>query len=333
MKKAFTQRNIGLLQIVFLLILSMVLGLSFGAVPIPIKTVFNWVIGNVVSPQESLILGSVRLPRLLVGVLCGASLAVTGAVMQIWTANPLAGPGLLGLNGGVSAALALTISFCPWIGSGQLILVSLFGATGGGILVLVALKIIPASSHPLRLVLIGAMVSAFLASITASLIIANGMQADLLFWLVGGLGTVGWRDGIYISVAMAISFIILIFIINDLASVSLGDSVARSLGVNTKKFRLLVSLLVVLLAGTSNAIAGPIGFIGFLSPHLARRVVGPSPRPLLPLAAIIGAVLVVCADAFGRILTAPEDQPLGLFVALIGAPALVFVALRYERRV
>ncbi len=326
------KRYFGFIIVVIAFFIAIALGLCLGIVSIPIKTVLLWIGGGSVDPQVALVLDGVRLPRLIVGVLCGASLAMTGAAMQVWTANPLAGPGLLGLNGGASAALALTVTFIPWLGPGPLILVSLLGAASGGLLVLATLYVVPASEHPLRLVLVGAMVSAFLGSITATLIIANGMQTDLLFWMVGGLGTVGWREVMYMCIAVLIGFVLLFLIINDLASVALGDSVSRSLGVNTKKFRFLICTLVVLLAGASNAIAGPIGFVGFLSPHLARRVVGPDPRPLLPLSAIIGAILVVYADLVGRVITPPDEQPLGLFVAIAGAPALIIVTLYYQRR-
>jgi iron complex transport system permease protein len=307
------------------------LGLMFGVVHVPAATVLAWVTGREVDPQAALVLGSVRLPRLVTGALCGAALALSGGVMQIWTANPLAGPGLLGLNSGSAAALALAVSIAPWLGPGPLVGVGMLGAAIGGLLVLLVLSLVPGGDSPLRLTVIGAMVTAMLTSVTTTLVVASGMQTDLLYWTVGGLGAVGWREAGYMAAAVTIGGTLIVLVSRDLAVLALGASAARALGVQTNQLRILVGLLLTLLAGTANAVAGPVGFVGFLSPHLARRVAGASPRVMLPCAALAGALLVTAADAVGRVITPPDEQPLGLFMALAGAPVLIVVALRRYR--
>jgi iron complex transport system permease protein len=314
-----------------LCVAGLVLGLLFGVVHVPAATVLAWVTGHDVPQQAALVLGSVRLPRLVTGALCGAALALSGGVMQIWTANPLAGPGLLGLNSGSAAALALAVSFAPWLAPGPLVGIGMIGAALGGLLVLAALTLVPGGDSPLRLTVIGAMVTAMLTSVTTTLVIANGMQTDLLYWTVGGLGAVGWREAGYMAAAVTIGGALIALVSRDLAVLALGSASARALGLQTNRLRVLVGLLLTLLAGTANAVAGPVGFVGFLSPHLARRIAGASPRVMLPFAALTGALLVIAADAVGRVVTPPDEQPLGLFMALAGAPVLIAVALKRYR--
>lgn len=300
------------------------LGLALGTHAIALGDLLT---GNL-DRLDRLVLVHARLPRVGAAWCVGAALAMAGTVMQVWTRNPMAGPGLLGLNGGAAAALSLAVVVDPLLTPIAMAAIAMAGAGGGGLLVLGVAAAIPAGRDPLRLVIIGAAVSALLASVTAAVVIASGMQNDLLYWMVGGLGAVGWREVILLAVAIAGSTVIARIAVGDLALAALGTDVATALGARLGRLRWLIAALVILATGTANAVAGPVGFIGFLAPHLGRGLVGPDPRRLLPVAATLGGSLVVVADAVGRIIAPPDEQPLGLFLALLGGPVLIAVARR-----
>lgn len=306
-------------------------GLSAGVTDVSAGSVITWLRGGDINASAELVLASARLPRLVVALICGAALATAGGVMQCWTANALAGPGILGLNAGASAAMVLALVYFSGAGPATMILASIAGSATGGLLVMAFVRVIPAGTQMMRLILIGVMVSALLGSVTSTIVIANNMEHDILYWTVGGIGVVGWREVWWLASIAGIGFVVAALMSRDLALSALGIASARTLGVRASGLRAKVAISVVLLAGAANAIAGPVGFVGFLAPHLARPLVGPDPRRMLPLAALLGATLVVMADVCGRIVTAPDEQPLGLFLALIGAPALVVVALRSQR--
>lgn len=276
--------------------------------------------------REHIVITAIRLPRVTAGVLTGAGLGVAGAIMQAATRNPLASPDLLGINAGaafcVVLAMALTgvvsdlaLVSCAFLGAGlAAVLVSLLGSSG------------PASGRPVRLVLAGAMLSAFLASLTTAILVVEQSTLDQIrLWAAGSL------SGRTAAQTTAVAPFILIGLTGALVSsrqittLSLGGDIARALGQEPFIWRAVLFALVILLAGSAVALAGPIGFVGLVVPHMARLLVGIDYRWILPFSALGGALLLAVADLAGRLLHSPTF-PVGVTMALIGGPFFVWLA-------
>lgn len=310
-----------------LLVAAVALGLASGAVPVSLSALGSAILGDD-TDLAALVAREARLPRVLVGVLVGAGLGAAGAVMQALTRNPLAGPGLMGLNAGAAAALALSVITWPSLGLDVLTLIAAAGAAAGAAVVWCIASLIPFGFAPHRLALIGAITTGLLASLTAAIVVASGMQGDLLYWMVGGLGTVGWRELGQIAPACLVGLVLARVLAPALGVAALGNETATALGLDARRTRLLAIVAVLALAGVANAAAGPVGFVGLMAPHLARGLVGADERRVLPTAACLGAALVVTADALGRLVVRPTELPLGVFLALVGGPFLVLLARR-----
>jgi iron complex transport system permease protein len=310
-----------------LLVGAVAFGLACGAVPVSLAAAWSALSGGG-DDLASLVVREARLPRVLVGLLVGAGLGGAGAVMQALTRNPLAGPGLMGLNAGAAAALALCVITWPSLGLDVLTFIAAIGAAGGAALVWTIASVIPCGFAPHRLALIGAITSGLLASLTAAIVVASGMQGDLLYWMVGGLGTVGWRELWQIAPACIAGLALAQVLAPALGVAALGVETATALGLAARRTRALAIIAVLALAGAANAAAGPVGFVGLMAPHLARGLIGADERRVLPTAACLGAVLVVAADALGRLAIRPAELPLGVFLALVGGPFLVVLARR-----
>lgn len=304
-----------------------VIGLAVGAVPVSFAAVWAALSGND-QDLAALVVREARLPRVLVSLLVGAGLGTAGAVMQALTRNPLAGPGLMGLNAGATATLVLCVITWPNLGLDVLTLIAAAGAAAGAALVWTLANLIPFGFAPHRLALIGAITSGLLGSATAAVVVASGMQNDLLYWMVGGLGTVGWREVWQITPACLLGLLLARVLAPALGVAALGDETATALGLDARRTRILAIVAVLALAGAANAAAGPVGFVGLMAPHVARALVGADERRVLPASACLGAALVVSADALGRLATPPAELPLGVFLALVGGPFLVMLARR-----
>ena len=322
-------RTWGWLVLVLLPLAALAGGLVFGAVPIAPAEVLAALLGT--APDDSLnaaIVREARVPRVLAGLMVGAGLGTAGAVMQALTRNALAGPGLMGLNGGAAVALVLTVIWLPGLGLDVLTAISCAGAAGGALLVWATAAAIPLGTTPQRLALIGAVVSGALGAVTAGLVVGNAMQNDLLYWMVGGLGTIGWHEVGQLAAPCLGGLALAWWLAPALAVAALGGEVATGLGLQVRRTRLFATIAVLALAGTANAAAGPIGFVGLIAPHLARGLLGSDDRRVIPAAGLLGAALVVCADALGRWIRPPDELPLGVFTALLGGPLLIFLARR-----
>lgn len=300
-------------------------GLAVGAVPIPPSAVGDALLGRGAG-LEAAIVREARLPRVLAGLLVGAGLGTAGAVMQALTRNPLAGPGLMGLNGGAAACLAVAVVWWPGLRLDVLTAIAFAGAGFGALLVWAVAASVPLGTAPQRLALIGAVVAGILASATAAVVVASGMQSDLLYWMVGGLGTIGWREVAQLAPLCLGGLLLAWTVAPSLAVAALGCDIAAGLGLHLRRTRLVATVAVLAMAGAANAAAGPVGFVGLVAPHLARGVVGADDRRAIPAAGLAGAALVVLADAAGRWAVPPAELPLGLFTALLGGAFLVALA-------
>lgn len=275
------------------------------------------------------ILATLRAPRAYAGLLIGASLAVAGLLMQGLTRNPLASPSILGINSGAACFMALAAIGVPIVSELNPILNAVIGALLSGGAVMILGGFFSARSHPLRLVLAGIAITALLIGLTrAALILADDMAYSVLHWLTGSLSTVDdeqWRmlwPPIMVGLGLAIS------LARNLNLLALGEEVAVGLGSNIRLTRLICSVTIVLLAGASVAIAGPIGFVGLLIPHLVRPMVGHNYHVLIPVSAMAGAALVSWSDALSRAIAFPTETPVGVITALLGTPCFVLIATR-----
>ncbi|MCY9825787.1 FecCD family ABC transporter permease [Vibrio chagasii] len=275
------------------------------------------------------ILATLRAPRAYAGLLIGASLAVAGLLMQGLTRNPLASPSILGINSGAACFMALAAIGVPIVSELNPILNAVIGALLSGGAVMILGGFFSARSHPLRLVLAGIAITALLIGLTrAALILADDMAYSVLHWLTGSLSTVDdeqWRmlwPPIIVGLGLAIS------LARNLNLLALGEEVAVGLGSNIRLTRFICSVTIVLLAGASVAIAGPIGFVGLLIPHLVRPMVGHNYHVLIPVSAMAGAALVSWSDALSRAIAFPTETPVGVITALLGTPCFVLIATR-----
>ncbi|HHF3065265.1 TPA: FecCD family ABC transporter permease [Vibrio diabolicus] len=275
------------------------------------------------------ILATLRAPRTYAGLLIGASLAVSGVLMQGLTRNPLASPSILGINAGAACFMALASIGVPFFNQLNPIINAVFGALLSGGAVMLLGGFFSARSHPLRLVLAGIAISALLIGLTrASLILADDMAYSVLHWLTGSLSAVDSQQWQQLWPFATLGLVLAMGLARNLNLLALGDEVAVGLGGNIRLTRLISGLAVVLLAGTSVAIAGPIGFVGLLVPHLVRPIVGHNYHILIPVSALCGAALVTWSDALSRSIAFPAETPVGVITALLGTPCFIAIAMR-----
>ncbi|MBM5099480.1 iron chelate uptake ABC transporter family permease subunit [Vibrio parahaemolyticus] len=275
------------------------------------------------------ILATLRAPRTYAGLLIGASLAVSGVLMQGLTRNPLASPSILGINAGAACFMALASIGVPFFSQLNPIINAVFGALLSGGAVMLLGGFFSARSHPLRLVLAGIAISALLIGLTrASVILADDMAYSVLHWLTGSLSAVDSQQWQQLRPFATLGLVLAMGLARNLNLLALGDEVAVGLGGNIRLTRLISGLAVVLLAGTSVAIAGPIGFVGLLVPHLVRPIVGHNYHILIPVSALCGAALVTWSDALSRAIAFPAETPVGVITALLGTPCFIAIAMR-----
>ncbi|EIW7479471.1 TPA: FecCD family ABC transporter permease [Vibrio parahaemolyticus] len=275
------------------------------------------------------IFATLRAPRAYAGLVIGASLAVSGVLMQGLTRNPLASPSILGINAGAACFMALSSIGVPFFSQLNPIINAVFGALLSGGAVMLLGGFFSARSHPLRLVLAGIAISALLIGLTrASVILADDMAYSVLHWLTGSLSAVDSQQWQQLWPFATLGLVLAMGLARNLNLLALGDEVAVGLGGNIRLTRLISGLAVVLLAGTSVAIAGPIGFVGLLVPHLVRPIVGHNYHILIPVSALCGAALVTWSDALSRAIAFPAETPVGVITALLGTPCFIVIAMR-----
>lgn len=277
--------------------------------------------------REHLVVTTLRLPRVLAGVLGGSALAVAGAIMQAVTNNPLASPGLLGVNAGAAFAVVMAMSLLG-MGSSNAHVWFAFGGAGAAAIVVYALASVgPAGATPLKLVLAGAVLATFLTSLTTAILIFDQTTLDAVrLWTAGSLTGRSMAQVASVAPYILAGLAAALVFRRHLMTLSLGATVARSVGQNPVLWRGLAVIIVILLAGGAVALAGPIGFVGLIVPHIARLTVGVDYRWIMPFGAAGGALLVVVADTVGRTFFASQSFPVGVTMALVGAPFFIWLA-------
>ncbi|GAB3698896.1 FecCD family ABC transporter permease [Nocardiopsis oceani] len=274
-----------------------------------------------------------RIPRTLLAVLAGAALAVSGAVMQGVTRNPLADPGILGVNMGASLAVVTGMAFFGLTTATGYIWAAITGAGATALFVYVIGSLGRGGATPLKLALAGAATSAALASfVTAVVLPRNDIAGGVRSWQIGGVGG-GTYDSIsHVLPFLAVGFAVCLFSARGLNLLALGDDLAAGLGERVALARAAASVGAVVLCGATTAVTGPIAFVGLVVPHVCRLLVGVDHRWLLPFSALVGAALLTAADVVGRIVARPEQVDVGIVTALIGAPFFIYIVRRQKVR-
>lgn len=286
---------------------------------------------------EEAIVWQVRLPRVLLGGLVGAGLAVCGAALQAMVRNVLADPYLLGINSGASSGAAAAILFGAGVGFGAYALpASAFVGALGASLLVYWLARTGGRVTSTRLLLAGVATGYALYAATSFLVFASGSAEgarSVMFWLLGSLGLAQW-DGLLAvcAVSVLLTTVVLTLLGRHLDALAIGDETAHALGISPDGLRTLLLVVVALCVGVAVSAAGSIGFVGLVVPHLARRAVGPAHRRLVPAAALIGAILLISADVLARTVLTPQEVPIGIVTALLGAPFLAALIRRFHTR-
>lgn len=313
------------------LILGMMLSVSLGAKDIDLAMVWTSVFRFNPDLTEHQVIQTLRLPRVLAGAMVGASLAAAGAMMQGMTRNPLADSGLLGLNAGAGFALAICFAFFPDTPFTYLMLYSFLGAALGAIIVFGIGSTSLGGLSPMRLTMAGAAVSALLMSFSQSIALHFRVGQNLTFWYAGGVAGTRWDQVELMFPWVAAGLIGALLLSRGITLLSFGDQVAVGLGLRVVPIKLASFVVVLLLAGVSVAVAGAIGFLGLLIPHITRALVGVDYRWVIPCSAVLGALLMVAADFGARMINMSFETPVGALIALLGVPFFLYL-VRKERR-
>ncbi|WP_128104330.1 iron ABC transporter permease [Paenibacillus sp. DCT19] len=309
-----------------------IISLNTGTIRMSPMAVLQTLLGNG-SSDDHIVLFDYRLPRILVTVLAGAGLGISGAALQGITRNPLADPGILGLHAGAALGLMVFVSLSHSMDSPAALFIPLF-TFAGGIVAALIIMLLAYDRHngvsPIKLILVGIAVAAGFHALTLylSLRLDEDTYSFAARWLAG---SVWGRDWVHVQALLPWVVLCIPYIWSrskTLDAFGLGDAAATGIGTAVRSQRILLLLCTVALSSVSVSMAGGIGFIGLAAPHLARRLVGPMHRHLIPAAGLIGMVILVAADTIGRTIFQPNAIPAGIVVAAIGAPYFLYLLVR-----
>ena len=344
---ARTRRNgLVVLTLSLLLLLTTTVAVALGAIfiaPLDVArivthSVTGWPASGDWAPEHEAIVWAVRLPRVLLGLAVGAGLAVCGAALQAMVRNMLADPYVLGINSGASCGAAAAILFGAFAGLGEHALsgAAFLGALAASVLVFTVARAAGVVTS-VRLLLAGVAVGYALSAATSFLIFASGSAEgarSVMFWLLGSLSLATWGSSLVIVVVVTLLVVALLYgWAPGLDALAIGDETARTLGISPVAFRTRLLIVVSLGVGVLVAASGSIGFVGLVVPHLARRLVGAGHRWVIPVSALLGGCLLLWADLLARMVMQPQELPLGIVTALVGAPFLLhLVRNQYSSR-
>ncbi|GAB1421191.1 iron ABC transporter permease [Anaerolineales bacterium] len=317
---------LGLVVLVLILLVTVVWSIMLGAADISpqvvLKSIFEFD-----NSFDHLVIRTVRLPRVVAGVLVGAALAVAGAIMQGLTRNPLASPGILGINAGAAFAVVVGVYL---LGSPSLSVYAVLAMIGASITAVIVYGLGSmgrGGATPLRLTLAGVVMTSFVGSFTTAILILDQDTLDQIrFWTVGSLSGRDWALISQTAPYMLIGLLAGMLLARQITTISLGEDIAMGLGQSTFVVKAFSAASVILLAGGAVALAGPVGFVGLVAPHLARFLAGVDYRWILPYSALLGALMVSVGDMAARMVIRPLELPVGVMMALIGAPFFIYLA-------
>lgn len=313
-----------------LLSIMAIFSISLGAKSIAFTKVIDVLLGNAPDSLEATIILQ-RIPRTVFGILAGGALGISGALMQSITRNPIADPSILGVNTGASLFVVAGIAFFNITVAYQYIWLAIIGAGVTAVFVYSVASMGKDGATPLKLALSGSAVSIVLGSLVSTIMLPNNRVMEAFrFWQVGSIGSATWENIMLISPFLIVGFIISMFISGYLNNLALGDEAATALGTNVVMTRTIGALSSVLLCGATTALAGPIGFVGLIIPHIIRLIFGSEMSKMLPLSFLGSAILMLVSDIIGRVISLPGETEVGIVTAVIGAPVFI-LAIRKGR--
>lgn len=330
-KTIYLPRSISLITLLILLVLLCFISIAFGTREVPWQEIINALQGQVETVGEAAV--AMRIPRTLLAVIAGAALGLSGAIMQGVTRNPLADPGILGVNIGASFFVVVGLA---WFGMNQLqsyVWMAILGSAVTAVFVYTIGSMGRGGATPLKLALAGAATSAALSCFTIAVVLPrNDIAGGARSWQIGGVGGATFEAITMVLPFLVIGLLFSVLTARKLNSLALGDDLAAGLGENVVWARATAGLGAILLCGATTAICGPIGFVGLVIPHFCRLLVGVDHRWLLPFSALSGASLLVLADIVGRIISRPSELSVGVVTAFIGAPFFIWIVRRQRVR-
>ncbi|CZQ74701.1 TPA: FecCD family ABC transporter permease [Staphylococcus aureus] len=307
------------------------LNMAIGSSKINFSDIVHYVTGYT-DTKATFLLHNVRVPRMIAGLFIGGALAVSGLLMQAMTRNPLASPKIFGVSSGASFFIVFVTIIIPSLEYYALYL-GVIGAFIGGLTVY-TLSGATKGMTPIKLALAGMAIHLFFSSMTEGIIILNeNSNEQVMFWLVGSLSSMKWDEILTILPWIIGALIVTIFIGRQLTIMELGDDIAKGLGQNINKVRIIIGLLVIILTGMSVSVAGPIGFVGLIVPHIVKRYVSKNYLVMIPLTFIIGADLLLLSDVLSRLITYPYESPVGIVTSFVGALYFLFITIRGVKRI
>ncbi len=322
----------GLITGLCVLGLALVLSMVLGQVSTPVKALVEAFTSYDPSSTEHIIITTTRISRTSIAMFMGASLAVAGALMQALTRNPLASPSIFGINAGALFFVVFATAFFSINSLVQLMWIAFLGAAVAAVMVFFLASLGRDSLSPIRIVLAGAAIAAFFSSLTQGLLVIDeqGLE-EVLFWLGGSVA--GRTLDMLLPLLPFIigAGIVAMFLGNSINVLTSGEDIAKGLGQRVLLVKILMGIIIVLLAGSSVAVGGSIGFIGLIVPHLVRSLVGIDYRWIIPYCAVFGGTLLLLADVVARLAIVPEELPIGVMTAFIGVPLFISIARRVHR--
>lgn len=324
----FGRRALGLLIAVALLAVVFAASVLIGSQTLSVSEVWETLI-SAEDTQPHFIVHELRIPRTVVGLVVGVALGTAGALIQALTRNPLADPGILGVNAGAAFFVALGVAvFGVSSISGYV-----WFAFAGALVVTIAVYVIGSAGRggadPVQLTLAGVALGAVLSGIVTAMVLLDSQTFNQMRnWNAGSIVSRGWDVLLPVLPFLIVGLLLAILSVRALNAIALGDDLARSLGTSITRTRLLVIVAVTLLAGGATAVAGPIGFVGLMVPHIARWIVGPDQRWILAYTFVLAPSLVLAADILGRVVIRPGEFPVGIVTAFVGAPVLILLVRR-----
>lgn len=305
---------------------AIVIGIAVGPVYIGPITVLRALFGEASATSE-IIVEKIRLPRVLVGAMVGANLAMSGAILQGVTRNPLADPHVFGISSGAGVIAVAGIVFFPDVPFYQVQMLSFFGGlAAGGLAYMMAWR---GGVSPVRLALAGIAVTSMLTAVISAMLVTSQLSAQIgLRWLIGGLLGRNWEDFRLLAPYFVVGSVLSVAMARQLNVIALGDEVATSLGQRVERTRFALTAIAALLASSAVSIAGLIGFVGLIIPHWARLLIGNDYRFLIPTSALFGACLLILADTAARTAFDPRELPVGVLTAVMGGPVFIYLIRR-----
>jgi iron complex transport system permease protein len=310
------------------LVLIALASIAVGSKDIPLSTAIDSLLHASDSDDRAIIM-SLRLPRTALGIMVGMALGLAGALIQALTRNPLADPGILGVNAGASFAVTIAVGVFGFSTLSGYIWFAFAGAILTTVLVYAIGSIGRGAATPIRLTLAGVAIGAVLSGVSSGLALLDPATFDRLrYWRAGSLAVPGFDDILIVAPFILAGVILAALVARPLNAVALGDDLAASLGANIMRTRAIVVVAVTLLAGAATAVAGPIGFIGLMVPHVARWISGPDQRWIAAFTLVLAPILLLGSDIIGRIIMRPGELQVGIVSAFVGAPVLILLARR-----